>query len=172
MKPPLHNRESGIPPLRHVACPHLSLPSISQSSFAHILSRIFFPSCPPKMHTWNQQNRERAQKPRERWRQKLRAACPLRVGNDIMTGLQCLVGGSFYSSCQDQCAIVHADWMSVCMHVHVPSISCDGKLTRGFWGPKRDVESRERWHGRKGCAGGGEKGKTNREVSLRKKKKI
>lgn len=57
-----------------------------------------------------------------------RAACLLSVDNDIMRGLQCLVGGSFYSNCQDKCAIIHFD--SMC------ALSCldmyGGKLTRGL----------------------------------------
>lgn len=168
MKPLLHNRESGIPPfaMSHVPTSHCRRQSVffRSHSVPHFLSILSSKNAHMKSA-----KRRKSSKPKERWRQKLRAACPLRVGNDIMTGLQCLVGGSFYSSCQDQCAIVHTDGMSV--HVHVPSVSCDGKLTRGFWGgPGRDAESWERWGKGRMCWGVGVGG-ANREVSLRKKKK-
>lgn len=102
-----------------------------------------------------------------------RAACLLWVGNDIMRGLQCLVGGSFYSNCQDKCAIIHFDWVSVCACMYMCTTArcaCDGKRTRGIlrWAKERRREwGRARREGResrrKGCDGKKEKGKRQTE---------
>lgn len=45
--------------------------------------------------------------------------CLLWVCDGIMRGLQCLVGGSFYSDCQDKCAIIQSDW------VHAHARTCE-----------------------------------------------
>lgn len=150
----LHNGELGIPlRLRHGACPHLSAPP---TSFTSVLS------C--SLNRRINENSKKTEK-EKRGDRSQRAACLLWVGNDIMRGLQCLVGGSFYSNCQDKCAIIHFDWVSVCARSRARTCTAarrtcvTGSWLRGLWGGgKREREGRE--NGRKG-------GKREREKAKR-----
>lgn len=132
-----------LTPQRH---PHLfSFYAQSASRFAPVLSCALkrWTKTVREWNSWKQRRKEGDTSQKAAWL--------LWVGNDIMRGLQFLVGGSFYSNCQDKCAIIHFDWMTVCalgcmyVNVHDSVCSsvhmCDRKLTKGLRGGwNRDVE--------------------------------
>lgn len=96
------------PPLTPQRHPHLFSFTLTHSFL------LFFPVLQTDRYMKTASERKSWKQRKKEGHRSQRAACLLWVGNDIMRGLQCLVGGSFYSNCQDKCAIIHFDWVSVC----------------------------------------------------------